>query len=40
MNGYISYENVIGQIEGIEKGDIVYVVSDILALSLAARENG
>lgn len=39
MNGYISFEQVINQIEGIEKGDIVYVVSDILALSLAAREN-
>lgn len=40
MSGYIPYDQVIEKIEGINKGDIVYVVSDILALSVAARENG
>lgn len=40
MNGYIPYEQVVKQIKGIMPGDTIYVVSDILALSLAARENG
>ncbi len=40
MKDYISYQEILGQIEDIQKGDIVYVVSDVLALSLACRENG
>ncbi len=36
---YISYEKIMDEINDIEKGDIVYVVSDILALSIRAREN-
>lgn len=39
MQDYISYENIMEHIEGIQKGDIVYVVSDILDLSVKAREH-
>jgi len=37
---YISYENIIFELEQIKQGDIVYIVSDILKLSIACRENG
>lgn len=40
MSEYISYERIIEKIDGISKGDTVYVISDILALSIAAKENG
>lgn len=39
MDKYISYENIIGCFDEIARGDIVYVVSDVLALSVKAREN-
>ena len=39
MDKYISYENIIGCFDEIGRGDVVYVVSDILALSIKAREN-
>lgn len=37
---YISYENIIFELEQIKQGDIVYIVSDILKLSVVCRENG
>ncbi len=37
---YVPFEEILTRIQGIEAGDIVYVVSDILELSLAAREGG
>ena len=40
MNEYIPYERIIEQIDDIKQGDTVYIVSDILALSIASRENG
>ncbi len=40
MGDYISYKQIIGEIDGIQKGDIVYLVSDILELGVVAKENG
>lgn len=40
MKQYISYQNILDNLDEIRNGDIVYVVSDILALSVQARENG
>ena len=40
MGEYISYQNIIDQIDDIQKGDIVYLVSDILELSVVTKENG
>ena len=40
MKEYIAYDEILNQIDEIQKGDIVYVVSDILQLSLASREAG
>lgn len=37
---YVPYQEIIKQIDGVKKGDIVYVVSDILELTKKARENG
>ena len=39
MEHYISYYKIIDELKEICRGDIVYVVSDILALSVKAREN-
>lgn len=37
---YVPYENILQQIEDVQQGDIIYIVSDILQLSLASREAG
>lgn len=37
---YISYHHIIEQIESIHKGDILYVISDVLELAKVCRENG
>lgn len=37
---YIPYQEIVMQIDEIKKGDIVYVVSDILELTKNARNNG
>lgn len=39
MQKYIPYDRIMQEIEEIQEGDIVYVVSDILELSIRAREN-
>lgn len=39
MEQYIAYEKIMDKIDRIEEGDIVYVVSDVLQLSIACREN-
>lgn len=40
MEKFILHEQIISQIKGIEKGDVLYVVSDILRLSVLSREMG
>lgn len=40
MEQYISYKKIVGQIRDIQKDDKVYLVSDILELSIIAKENG
>ncbi len=37
---YVSFENVICQLDDIRPGDILYIISDILSLSVVCRENG
>lgn len=37
---YVPYEKILGCIDRIEQGDIVYVISDILQLVKASREHG
>ncbi len=37
---YISYHHIIGQIESIHEGDILYVISDVLELAKVCRDNG
>lgn len=40
MDAYISCDKLAEQIDTIQKGDIVYVVSDVLELAKQAREHG
>lgn len=40
MNSYVSYREMINHIDDIQKGDIVYLISDVLEIAKAARENG
>lgn len=37
---YISYLDIMDKINSIQKGDIVYIISDLLELAKLARENG
>lgn len=37
---YVPYGKIMEQIEGIQKGDIIYVISDVLELAKTAREHG
>lgn len=37
---YISYTDIVGKIDSIKKGDILYVISDVLELAKTARING
>lgn len=37
---YIPYEKIIEQIDGIQKGDLIYVISDVLELAKITREHG
>lgn len=37
---YISYEKILDQIDNINKGDLVYVISDVLELAKVSRNNG
>lgn len=36
---YVSFEKIISKLENINQGDILYIVSDILRLSIVCREN-
>ncbi len=38
MKEYVSYDEIVKKIEDIKEGDIVYVVSDVLALSIVSKE--
>lgn len=40
MSNYISYREMINYIDDIQKGDVVYVISDVLELAKVSRENG
>lgn len=40
MKDYIAYDEIINQITDVKPGDIIYIVSDILQLSIVSRENG
>lgn len=40
MGDYIPYQKIVSNLDRIQKGDTLYVVSDILELAKAARENG
>lgn len=40
MSEYVSCGEIAGELSRIQKGDVVYVVSDILELAKNARENG
>ena len=37
---YISYDSILDQIDNINQGDLVYVISDVLELAKIARNNG
>lgn len=36
---YVSFERIISKLDNINQGDILYIVSDILSLSIVCREN-
>lgn len=38
--GYVPYTNIVEQIEGIRRGEMIYVISDVLELAKTAREYG
>lgn len=40
MSEYISYLKIADELDNIQKGDVIYVVSDILELAKQSRENG
>ena len=39
VSEYIKWENIIDKIERIEKGDVIYLVSDVTKLALKALQN-
>ena len=40
MDKCVLHDHIIPQIQGIEKGDTLYIVSDILRLSIVSKEMG
>lgn len=40
MSEYVSYLDIADRLDAIKKGDVVYVVSDVLELAKQAREHG
>jgi aminoglycoside 3-N-acetyltransferase len=40
MDKYVLHDHIIPKIQGIEKGDTLYIVSDILRLSIVSKEMG